>query len=87
MTQEERVLDYLHTNGSINPMQALNDCGVMRLAARIGKIKSMGHSIDSKMVTVKNRWGESCRVAVYSINAKAHRPEMASTGGNDGIRD
>lgn len=57
-TQCDRILQYMHDFGSINPAQAMDDLGVMRLAARISDLKEDGHNITRKMVKKKNRYGE-----------------------------
>lgn len=49
MSQCARLLDRLE-RGPITPMEAWNELGVYRLAARVA-----------------NRFGESCRVARYSL--------------------
>lgn len=66
-TQAQRVLDYMRVFGSITQLEALNVIGVMRLASRISDLKRRGYPIDSKMITVKNRYGESCRIKQYSL--------------------
>ena len=67
MKQEERVLKYLRDFGSITPLQALEDLGVMRLGARIYDLKKAGHPISRRMVTRKNRYGESVSFAEYRL--------------------
>ena len=66
-TQCERVLKYMHDFGSINPAQAMDDLGVMRLGARIWDLKKAGHPITRKMVKKKNRYGESVSFAEYRL--------------------
>lgn len=39
MTQNEQVLAYIERHGSIDPLRALNELGVMRLAARIANLR------------------------------------------------
>ena len=68
-TQNERVLDYITKFGSINPMQALSDLGVMRLASRISDIKRMGINVRKDMVHAKNRYGEDVCFAKYSLDS------------------
>ena len=68
MSQCASILSRLEQRGSIDPMEAMVDLGVFRLAARINDLKADGHSINSEMVTVQNRFGEDCRVARYSID-------------------
>ena len=65
--QTERVLKYIEENGSITQIQALNDCGVMRLASRISDLKKMGYPITSEVEAVKNRYGENCYIKRYSF--------------------
>lgn len=68
MSQCARILSHLELFGSIDPMEAMLDLGVYRLAARVNDLKADGHSIRAEMVTVQNRFGEDCRVARYSID-------------------
>lgn len=67
-TQTERVLSYMKEFGSITQMEAYQDIGVSRLAARIADLKKAGFPITSTMETVKNRYGENCSVKRYRIN-------------------
>ena len=67
MTQEERVIDYLSKNLTINSIQALNELGIFRLASRVSNLKKQGHSITSRMIPVTNRHGEKCHVSEYSL--------------------
>lgn len=63
--QCRRVLEFVRDHGSINPMQALNECGIMRLAARINDLEWMGYHFDREIVRAENRFGEPVRYAVY----------------------
>ena len=65
-TQNERILDYIAEFGSITQFEALQDLGIMRLASRISDLKRLGYPIDSKVVEVKNRFGETCHIKSYS---------------------
>lgn len=67
MTQCERVLKYMQDFGSINPLQAIVDLGVMRLAARVSDLKECGYPISRKMVAAKNRYGETVCFAEYRL--------------------
>ena len=71
MTQNERVLDYLEQHKGIEPMTALSELGVFRLAARIADLKKDGHNIKSEMIDVWNRWGEKATVAYYQLEPNA----------------
>lgn len=70
-TQAQRVLDYIQEHGSITQLTALNELGVFRLASRISELKKRGYSIESKFVSVSNRYGEECRVKQYSLGGGA----------------
>lgn len=67
MTQCERIMNYIHMFGSINPAQAMGDLGVYRLAARINDLRRQGYKIESKIVADRNRFGETVHHAVYRL--------------------
>jgi hypothetical protein len=66
MSQAKEVIDFIRQNGSITTMQAFG-LGITRLASRVHDIRAFGIIVEKEMVTVKNRKGEDCRVARYSI--------------------
>ena len=63
--QCKRVVTFVALHGSINPMQALNECGIMRLAARINDLEKAGWHFQRKLVESVNRFGEKVRFAEY----------------------
>ena len=67
MKQTERLLGYLAENGSITPLQALNELGIFRLASRINDLRKMGYKISGKMENVENRFGEEVFVKRYFL--------------------
>lgn len=67
MTQCERIRQYLKDFGSITQLQALSDLGIMRLASRISEMRQAGEPIEDRIIEVKNRYGETCRVKEYYI--------------------
>lgn len=66
-TQCERILKYIEEHGSITQQEAMNDLGIMRLASRVSEINKDERIITGKMIKVKNRFGETCRVKQYSM--------------------
>lgn len=64
-TQCERIRKYLEDFGSITQLQALTDLGIMRLASRISEMRKDGEPIGDRIIEVKNRYGETCRVKEY----------------------
>lgn len=66
-TQCDRLLSRLE-RGPVDPMVALNELGIFRLAARCFDLKESGHKVIKSTVEVTNRFGESCRVAQYSLD-------------------
>lgn len=66
-TQNQRIIDYINRHGSITPLEAMQDIGCMRLAARIADLKELGYPIVSETVIVKNRYGEKCHVKKYRL--------------------
>ena len=69
ITQSQRVLEYILQFGSITQLDALSDLGVMRLASRISDLRGQGYNIVSKSEAVKNRFGETCHIKRYSLEA------------------
>ena len=67
MRQTEKIVQYMKMCGSITPVEAMRDLGVMRLAARISDIEASGVEIDRQMETSKNRFGEKTHYMRYSI--------------------
>ena len=65
--QKQRILDYIADFGSITQLEAQADLGVQRLPSRINEIKKEGYNVTYKWETVKNRYGEKCRIKRYSI--------------------
>ncbi len=66
-TQNQRILDYIEETGGITQLEALNELGVMRLASRVSDLRKRGHKITSKMIPVKNRYGETCYIKRYMM--------------------
>lgn len=67
MTQKERILEYLQTHGTIQPLQAWTQVGVYRLAAVIKLLRDDGHNIITQKTNAKNRFGESVVFAEYKL--------------------
>ena len=66
MTQQERILKYMDDFGSISPMEAFNDLGITKLATRISEMIQDGLSFEKKLVSAKNRYGETVHYMRYS---------------------
>jgi hypothetical protein len=67
MTQAERILRHLKDFGTITPVEALRDYGVMRLGARIWDLKHRGYDIRTEREEGLNRYGERTAYARYRI--------------------
>lgn len=67
MTQAERVLRHMEECGSITPMEAMEEYGIMRLASRISDLKRLGYPIQSQLVRGKNRLGEETQYSRYRL--------------------
>lgn len=73
MTQSERVLRHLRTFGSITPMEALEEYGIMRLGARCWDLRDAGYPIVTEIVAGKNRFGEPTHYAKYRLEEQDGR--------------
>lgn len=61
MKQTDQVLDYIHEHGSIDPLRAFIELGILRLGARIWDLKAAGVPIVGETKTNPNtgkRWKE-----------------------------
>ena len=50
MTQTATILDHLLSGKKLTPIDALNEFGCFRLAARIGELRQMGHDITTTII-------------------------------------
>lgn len=66
MNQEKKVLRHLETFGSIDPIQAMQEYGILRLAARINDLRQK-HDIETHLVKTVNRFGEEVRYGRYVL--------------------
>ena len=57
MTQAEMVLDYIQKNGSIDPLRAFTDLGILRLGTRIFDLRAEGHHIITETKTKRGQNG------------------------------
>lgn len=67
ITQIEKILRYVEENGSITPLDAMREYGIMRLASRICDMRRFGYTVHKEMETAKNRYGEPVRYARYYV--------------------
>lgn len=67
MTQKERLLEHLQNFGKVNPLQSWTQLGIYRLAAVVHLLRQDGEPITTKMVEVRNRWGDIVTVAEYEL--------------------
>lgn len=68
MNQADLIHQYIKENGSIEPLQALRDLGVYRLAARISDLKKAGYTIQDEWVESTSKiTGQVVRFKKYRI--------------------
>jgi len=66
--QKQKVMRHLNNYGSITPLDAFRDYGIMRLAAVIFNLKEDGNNIESEMISSSNRFGEKVNFSEYKLN-------------------
>lgn len=67
MKQADRVLQYMRDFGSITPLDAVKDLGIMCLAERERDLRQAGVDIKSTPETAKNRYGDITRYVRYTL--------------------
>lgn len=69
VTQKDRVLRHLYTNGSITSWEAIKEYGITRLSAIIYNLRQE-HIIVSKTEVAKNRHGDCIHYVKYILDEK-----------------
>lgn len=77
--QTEKLLDAL-ARKPMTSLDILNELGIARGAARVFDLRRDGFDVQSRDIVVKNRDGEECRVALYSL-ASQQRTLLAPAPG------
>lgn len=70
MTQLDRLLRHLSDYGSITSLEAMQEYGIMRTAARMADLKERGYPIVGDMECGKNRYGEPVHYTRYRLEAR-----------------
>ena len=83
MTQKDRVLNHLQTYGRIDPHEALERYGVMRLGARIWDLRHDGYSISTAPTSGINRYGDAISYATYIYSEDDQIRQFTAAKGGD----
>ena len=67
LNQRDRILKYLEMGQTLTRLNAWARLGILEAPARISELRAEGHNINTKMVTVRNRYGQKVSVAEWSI--------------------
>ena len=63
--QQLNILWYIHTYGSISPMEAFSDLGITKLSTRISEMRMIGIQFDQGYEGSTNRLGKKVRSMRY----------------------
>lgn len=66
-SQTSEVLKYLQTHTFITDAIAVDNFGAYRLSDIIFRLRKRGYDIETKLVTTKNRYGNSVNYAEYHL--------------------
>lgn len=66
-SQAQRLLAYLKSGNTLMRLDAWSELGILEAPARITELRAQGHKIKTEMITVKNRFGQSVKVARWSL--------------------
>ena len=67
MTQTERILEHVQKYGSITPLEALKEYGIMRLASRVHDLKKRGVYLNRTAEKSTNRFGDTVHYTRYTL--------------------
>lgn len=65
--QNDMILEHLKEHGKIDPKQAYENFGCMRLSARIFNLREQNNHIETTYKIVKNKFGKKVNVAEYKL--------------------
>ncbi len=65
--QQSRILDYLKAGNILTRLDAWDRLGVLEAPARISELRQQGYPIVTEMYAVRNRYGETVRVARWHL--------------------
>lgn len=68
--QIDRIYRHMSDYGSITALEAVQEYGIMQLAARIADMEKAGLKIHRQAEKSKNRYGESVRFVRYSLGGQ-----------------
>ena len=71
VTQCDRILQFMHDNGSISDVEAYCQLGIRRLASRIHDLRSLGYPVVGVFETSKNQYGK-IHYKRYSLMAETN---------------
>ena len=63
--QRQLIMEHLEKFGSITPIEALQEYGIMRLASRICELRQMGANIQDETMFYTNRIGQHKHYSRY----------------------
>ena len=67
MTQKQQILEHLFEYNTITSLEAIQEYGITRLAARIAQLREDGFKIVTTIKNGKNRYGKTVTYAEYSF--------------------
>ena len=77
MTQEQRVIQYIETYGSISPLEAFRDLGITKLATIVSRlILQCGMTFYKAYLPAYNRFGEVVYYMRYWLDEKRYSDEI-----------
>lgn len=76
---EERIYKHLRDKGVLTSLEAIRAYGETRLGARVFTLRKKGARIASKLIAVKNRYGERRYVKQYWLEGKGERSDESES--------
>ena len=67
---KSRILHHFIEHRTLTSMEAFENYGITRLAARVAELRKLGYDIQTIMMEGVNRYGESVRYGKYVYNGK-----------------
>lgn len=65
--QRQIVMEHLQKYGTLTPLEALYEYGIMRLASRVCELRKMGAKIEDETIYYTNKLGQQKHYSKYFL--------------------
>lgn len=80
MSHPERLKERLERGLPITSLDGFTKLGIVHIPGVIRSLKEEGYPIDTKRISVRNRYGKKCYINVWRRDFDKNYPEVSDNG-------